>query len=200
MKYLGLAIDPGMMNGLCIFTWGDDEPFAVEAVFQHGGGADGLKDLLRGTVEYRKISHRIGAPPVLMFNDRRLNALVFERFTPRPINVESGFHLTRKSAEPLRCEGVMVGLGLDDYKQIDFAEPGQMYFIGDPQNKLEKKRKLSRAFLKQHGLLVTGGMVMQEDGNDANAATLHAIAYLRRKRHMPTIDALFPGTTVGEWT
>lgn len=195
MKYLGMAIDPGMMNGLCIFSWGDDEPFAVEHVFQYGGGAVGLKNLLRGTVYYEE---RPDGPPIMFLKDQHLDALIFEKFTPRPISEESGFHLTRKSAEPLRCEGALIGLGLDDYGAVQFAEPSQMYFIGDPSAPLATKRKRSRAFLKQHGMLVTGGMVMQEDGNDANAATLHAIAWLRRRRHMPTINALFPGLNEGE--
>ena len=199
MKYLGLSIDPGMMNGLCIFTWGDDEPFEVVQVFQYDGGAPGLKRLLEGSVRYVSGYHpQVGEQHTLMFNNDRLDALIFEKFTPRPIDEESGFHLTRKSAEPLRCEGVLIGLGLDDHGAIQFAEPSQMYFIGPPTNPLPKKRKLARAFLKQHGLLVTGGMVMQPDGNDANAATLHAIAWLRRRRHMPTINALFPGLNEGE--
>ena len=196
MKYLGLSIDPGMENGLCIFTWGDDEPFAVEAVFQYKGGAPGLARLLSGTVRYVP---RETSKPVLMFNDRRLDALIFEKFTPRPINEATGFHLTRESAEPLRCEGVLLGLGLDDHSAIHWAEPSQMYFIGSPDAKLDVKRRRSRAFLKENGLLVTGSMVASKDGNDANAATLHAIAWLRRRRHMPTINALFPeGITEGE--
>lgn len=193
MKYLGLSIDPGMMNGLCIFTWGDDEPFKVEAVFQHSGGAPGLKRLLEGAVRYVSRGTGITSSHTMMFNDRRLDALIFEKFTPRPISEESGFHLTRKSAEPLRCEGVLIGLGLDDHGAIQYAEPSQQYFIGSPTLKLKEKKKKAREFLKKNGFLVTGGMVMQEDGNDANSATLHAIAWLRRRRHLPTIDALFPG-------
>lgn len=198
MKYLGLSIDPGKMNGLCIFTWGDDEPFAVEAVFQHGGGAMGLKNLLEGNVFYYSGETPRGGPfHRMMFKERRLDALIFEKFTPRPISEDSGFHLTRDSAEPLVCEGALIGLGLDDYGAIQWAEPSQQYFIGPPTQTLAQKKKAARKFLESHGLLVTGGMVKQEDGNDANSATLHAIAWLRRRRHLPTIDALFPGQEVG---
>jgi hypothetical protein len=63
--------------------------------------------------------------------------------------------------------------------------------MGDPKAPLADKKKLSRAFLKDHGLYTTGSQVGMKDADDVISATLHGIAWLRRQRHMPTLRALF---------
>lgn len=45
--------------------------------------------------------------------------------------------------------------------------------------------------LKAHNLWLTGKDVDWEDGRDANDATIHALEYLRRKRHLPTLRHYF---------
>lgn len=180
-QYTGLSIDGGMSNGMCIFGWGDDEPFSVQELHQFSGGAPMLARAL-GHMKVRL--GRRGTMPSPMMRGKHLDALVVEKFTPRS---GAEFALTRASAEPLRCEGVVIGLGLNDF--IQWGEPSQQYFMGG-ETLIEKKRR-AREFLKLHGLYTTGQMVGMADADDAISAELHAIAWLRRVRHMPTIEMLF---------
>lgn len=165
--YRGLTIDPGKSNGLCDFAWADDAPFMVVNNFQFGGGAPMLAKVVRK-----------------LTSDIDYDVLVVEKFTPRQ---NAGFNLTRDSVEPLRGEGVLIGLDLEE--KIEYAEPHQQYFMGGGD--LREKKKLSREFLKLHSLYITGKSVGQKDADDAISAMLHAIAYMRRLRHTPTIEQFF---------
>lgn len=160
-----------MSNGICEFTWGDNDPFVPTRVYQFMGGAPMLAKVV----------------PQLIADGGYYSAIVVEKFTPRPASANNGFHLTRASAEPLRCEGVLIGLGLEHL--IRWGEPSQQYFMGGET--LVQKKKRSREFLKRNGLYITGSTVSEADANDAISAELHAISWLRRERHMPTINALF---------
>jgi TorA maturation chaperone TorD len=82
---------------------------------------------------------------------------------------------------------VLVGLGVEDH--IEWGEPSMQYFMGGVDLKDRKKR--AREFLRENDLYLTGSMMGQKDADDAISAELHAIAWLRRKRHMPTLQALF---------
>ena len=166
-SYRGLAIDPGMSNGICEFVWADDAPFMVLRRFQFPGGASALRHAVRALTQ-----------------EHTYDVLVVEKFTPRQ---NEGFNLTRDAAEPLRGEGVLIGLGLEGL--IQWAEPSQQYFMGG--DTLKEKKQRSRSFLKRHGLYATGKAFSQKDADDAISAQLHAIAWLRRQRHAPTITALF---------
>jgi len=179
---IGLSIDPGMMTGVCLFSWDYDKPFKVEGVWQFDRGAPGLYAWLE---QYRvRVSTGRGVRPMMWLGENKLDALVVEKFTPR-----SGgeFSLTQASSEPLRGEGVLIGRGLETY--INWGQPGQQYFMGGED--LAAKKKRSREFLKLHGFGLTGKDVGQKDANDAISAELHAIAWLRRMRHMPTLLELF---------
>lgn len=167
--HIGIAIDPGESTGYCVFTWSDAEPLEVLSCLQFRGGAQVIAQVL----------------PVLVAAHKP-EVLVVEKFTPRQ---NEGFSHTRESVEPLRGEGVLYGLGLGHL--IQWAEPSQQYFMGGET--LPDKKKRSREFLKRHGLHLTGRDVGEKDANDAISAQLHAIAWLRRKRHIPTINALFGG-------
>lgn len=181
MIYRGLAIDPGMSNGLCEFTWGDDEPFKPIRLLQFSGGAPMLAKVLD------KLNVCVTGDDEMAMDSRALHALVVEKFTPRSARAGAEFSLTRASAEPLRGEGVLIGRGLERF--IQWGEPSQQYFMGGES--LPDKKKRAREFLKLHGLYLTGSMVGQQDADDAISAELHAIAWLRRQRHAPTIEALF---------
>ena len=174
--YLGLAIDPGMSTGMCLFSFGDDQPFKQERLWQFGGGAAGLAAALNRLA--------VDANPGLYISGEKLDVMVVEKFTPRG---GPGFSLTQASAEPLRGEGVLIGRGYESY--IQWGEPSQQYFMGGTD--LADKKKRSREFLKLHGLYTTGSKLGQKDADDAISAELHAIAWLRRRRHMPTLLELF---------
>lgn len=185
MRHYGISIDPGMSTGVVLFSWGgeQDEYFKQEEVWQFDGGARMLTVFL----ETRLVAHPGDAP---MFYGKRIDRMVsierivMEKFTPRG---GPGFSLTQASSEPLRCEGVMIGRGLETY--IDWQEPSVQYFMGGAD--LRDRKKRSREFLKLHGIYLTGKAVDKKDADDAISAELHAIAWLRRKRHMPTLVEFF---------
>jgi len=189
MREYALAIDPGMSTGLCLFSYGDeqDEPFRQERLWQFRGGAASIRKFLTYT-DTRPIGGALymGIPPLGVPGSGtiRLSRLVVEKFTPRP---HETFSLTQDSVEPLRGEGVLIGLGLEEF--IDWREPSQQYFMGGAT--LAEKKKRSREFLKLNGIYATGKTVGQPDADDAISAELHAIAWLRKKRHMPTLVELF---------
>lgn len=178
-KY-GLAIDPGMSTGICLFSWGNGpgQFFRRKESWQFRGGAPKLAQFL----DLRGV--RVGPTGRLQYDNRTLDALVVEKFTPRG---GAGFSLTQVSAEPLRGEGVLIGRGFEPF--IQWAQPAQQYFMGGVD--LADKKKRSREFLKLNDLHITGSMVGQPDADDAISAELHAIAWLRRQRHRPTLEKFF---------
>lgn len=176
---IGLVIDPGLSTGMCLFEWGDNLPFAVRQLWQFTGGAAGLAAALKAI----KITVDNDGTIILADGEDEaevLDALIVEKFTPRP---HEGFSHTQASVEPLRGEGVLIGLGLEPF--IQWREPSQQYFMGG--DSLADKKKRSRRFLETFEIKPTGKDVEQPDADDAISATLHAIAWLRHKKHMPTL-------------
>lgn len=74
------------------------------------------------------------------------------------------------NTEPLRIEGAMIALGLDPVWQLR-----------------TDKALCKDEVLKENKLWVTGKMVGHVDGRDANDATIHALAYLKKQKHLPTL-------------
>lgn len=184
MKAYGLSIDPGLESGICLFSFGPDQAFTVEWVWQFGDGAEGLAAwMLENGLRIEDGKLR------LHYHDIIIDVLVVEKFTPRP---NENFAPTRKSVEPLRGEGVLLGAGLGP--RIKWVEPSQQYFMGGED--LDDKKRRSREFLKLHGMYLTGknGYFRRPNADDAISATLHGIAYARRKRHMPTLLKMFGPT------
>lgn len=177
-----LAIDPGLSTGIVMFSWGDDRPFQRVAHWQFGGGAEGLRDWLNEhgirVNAKRHFTYSAGQMP--------LEAIVAERFTPK----QSGtFNLTEGAVEPLRCEGALIARA--DRDAYVWQRPAAQYFMGGGTPAERKKR--SRDFLKKHDLHLTGSMIepSQPDADDAISATLHAIAFLRVIKHLPTLERFF---------
>lgn len=186
MRQYGLAIDPGVENGICLFSWSDTEPIRIEKLWQFPGGATGLAWWIRKN-QLRAWPIKSLDAPVMAFNGEMIVVnLIVEKFTPRP---HETFALTAKTVEPLRGEGVLIGNGF--LPHIDWREPSQQYFIGSNELPLEQKKKQSREFLKLHGMYVTGKNVSRPNADDAISATLHAIGWMRKKKHLPTLRALF---------
>jgi hypothetical protein len=74
------------------------------------------------------------------------------------------------NTEPLRIEGAMEAFGLH------------------PIYQLRTDKALAKdQVLKDAGLWVTGKMCGHTDGRDVNDATIHALAYLKKLRHIPTL-------------
>lgn len=102
-------------------------------------------------------------------------AIVVEKFSPRP-----GARSWRLAElEPIRIEGM-----LEDRfgTRITWRKP--------EQRKLIQSLPRTEQFLKAAGYWITPKMVDAKDADDANAAMMHAIGYLRDKGHIPTIEML----------
>lgn len=175
-----VVIDPGLSSGICVGEYSDTEPFRPYAAYQIEGGLTGFFEHIffpqRGPWI---IEHRTGSYEDTVF--------ICEKFTPRQ-------SLTLKSAEPLRIEGALVQMGVvPDYipgkKNLQWQHPPAQYFCGGQS--LTEKKKRSREFLKKHNLHLTGKMVGCKDADDAISARLHAFAFMRRIRHMPTLRHYF---------
>jgi len=180
---LGLSIDPGLETGVCLFSWSEEQPIIVEGVYQFPHGAAGLAAFL-DKEQIRVVNP--GPEGFMKIRGHRLDVLVVERFTPRPNEM---FSHTRKSVESLRGEGALISRYFEPF--IEWAEPSQQYFMGNSGFTLPQKKSLSRGFLKAQDMHVTGGDVGRPNADDAISATLHAVAYLRRKKHRPTLVELF---------
>lgn len=194
MKYHGLTIDPGMSSGVCLFTWGDDQPFTPLKLWQFPLGAEGLGMFLdhQNVKASFALDHQSAITSITReawFGDIKLDALIVEKFTPWNDSRRKEFKLTRDAVEPLRGEGVLIGRGFGPL--VQWAEPSMQYFMGSSELPLDQKKELSREFLKLNEFYITGSTVGNKDADDAISAELHAIAWLRRKRHMPTLKALF---------
>lgn len=191
MTYI-LAIDPGLSSGIVLGKFSTTEPFERVAFWQVEGG-------LAGFLEWADRYWYIDTENWLRFliSDEFAVAagnllVVAEKFTPL---TNKGFSHTLDSVEPLRIEGALVALELMPAEFPDaehrWQRPAQMYTHGGTDK--ASRLKASRAWLKSHGLLVTGKQVGCKDANDVNSAQLHLFAHLRKIRHLPTIRRYFPG-------
>lgn len=192
MTYI-LAIDPGLSSGIVLGKFGATEPFERVAFWQVEGGLAGFGKWTNEcwTWDSEDFCYALMAEAYIPENDL---LVVAEKFTPL---TNKGFSHTLDSVEPLRIEGAMVALGLMPAEFPDpehrWQRPAQMYFSGGTDK--ASRLKASRAWLKSHGLLVTGKQVGCKDANDVNSAQLHLFAHLRKIRHMPTIKHYFPEET-----
>ena len=179
MTYL-LSIDPGVSSGVVLGQYTKTEPYTPIKSWQLSGGLTGATKFLD--------THYSGLTWGWVVKGRPYYpvTVICEKFVP--LN-NKGFGHTLKSVEPLRIEGALIALGimpeyLPEHYDV-WPRPASMYFMGGA-NKREKLQR-SRAWLKEHGLLLTGKDVGQADADDAISATLHAFAYLLHQRHRPTM-------------
>lgn len=156
-----LAIDPGMSTGITLMEYIIGHRPTITAQWQIEGGLEGLRE--SGII--RQPLHQ--------------EATVVERFTPRPV----AFSYSLDELEPLRIEGWLdawVGDFLGD--QVTWQDP--------PQRKLVRTLPETEKFLQAHNYWATGTDVGCKDANDANSATMHALAFIRNQAHRATIDML----------
>jgi len=102
--------------------------------------------------------------------------LVCEKFSPRP-----GARAWKLAElEPIRIEGML------EYRYgslITWRKPEQRKLVRDSLSATED-------FLRWAGLWTLPSDIGQKDADDVNAATMHAIGYLRDQKHIPTIEML----------
>jgi len=174
-----LSIDTGVSSGLVLGDFTETRGFTRWDAWQVSGGLLGLIGWMDCNTTALEVA----------------DVTVCEKFVP--LN-NKGFGHTLKSVEPLRIEGALIALGimpeyLPEHYDV-WPRPASMYFMGGA-NKREKLQR-SRAWLKEHGLLLTGKDVGQADADDAISATLHAFAYLLHQRHRPTMKHYKIGVNV----
>lgn len=102
--------------------------------------------------------------------------IVCERFTPRPV----AFSYSLDELEPLRIEGWLTEVF--NHTEITWQDPAQ--------RKLVRTLPGTEKFLQAYDYWATGTDVGCKDANDANSATMHALAYIRNQAHRATIDML----------
>lgn len=163
-----LSIDPGLSTGIALGEYTATEPYRRIASWQPRGGLAGF---------------------LAWWEQERpeFDEAVAEKFVPLD---HAAFGHTLDSTLPLVIEGAIVALGImPSYPEGDWARASAQYFMAAPGDPLAVKKKKAQEFLKRHGLWATGKPYGHTDGADVNSATLHAIASLRRARHMPTLLA-----------
>ena len=180
MKTL-ISIDPGMSTGLAVGTYSDTEPFKLTHFFQIEGGVEGFIDFFDPAYDDMWF---LGGDRLKLFE----REVVAEKFNARG-GANSGFAYKTRDLEPLRIEGAMLAMGLNP----TWTSPAQQYFSGG-EGKAKKKQAQHR-WLKEKGLYVTGKMVGCDNADDVRSAIAHAIAYLVRSKHRPTIEHYFPKET-----
>lgn len=113
--------------------------------------------------------------------------IIAEKFTAR--GSANQFAYRTEALEPLRVEGAMLALGIDP----EWVYPQAMYFMVPPGSKANRKTMMHR-WLKEHDLYVAPKDVGCKDADDARSAVAHAIAWLRKKKHLPTLKHYFGGS------
>lgn len=189
MKTL-ISIDPGMSTGLVVGTYSDTEPFKLTHFFQIEGGVEGfIENVSPGENGYGDKLVYVRIPNQgrlrVCFGEEVELTVIAEKFTARG-GANSGFSYRTKDLEPLRIEGAMLAMGLNP----TWVSPPQQYFAGGDGK--AKKKQAQHRWLKDKGLYVTGKMVGGTDADDVRSAIAHAIAYLVRQKHRPTIEHYFP--------
>lgn len=186
-----LVIDPGKSTGITLGTYSDTEPYQRVEYWQFGRGLYGLSDWISDHIQN---NHLFWYDPdgEEMWVSLDHVTIVTEKFVPLQ---NKGFGLTLDSVEPLRLEGVLVHEGLmPDYapEEKQWQRADKQYFMGG--TKKPEKRKRAKDFLRKHGLYLTGKNVGCKDAEDVVSSQLHAFAYLRGQRHLPTLNHYFRST------
>lgn len=169
MKTL-ISVDPGVSNGISAFSFSDTKPAELVWFAQFRGGAKALRE---------EVSQLRGYFPS--------ETWIYEDFTARNTN---GFSYTTATLEPLVGIGVLMGLGIIDRDDpLQRCAPPLQYFAGGKT--LPEKKKAQHRWLKEKGMWVTGKDVGQPDADDVRSSMAHAIAWLRRQKHVPTLERFF---------
>lgn len=203
MKTL-ISIDPGLSTGIAVGTYSDTEPFKLTHAFQIEGGVEGFLQRVRHSIItdgfsdsygesyftvyphagpwHKKYSHWYGDPFEEVYN--RDTTFLVEKFTSRGATA-GPFALRTEALEPLRVEGALLAMEVP----VTWVSPAQQYFIGG-KDKAEKKKR-QHAWLKENGYYIAPKDLGTKDADDARSACAHAISWLRRQKHGPTLEKYF---------
>lgn len=192
-----ISIDPGMSTGIVVGTYSSTDPFKILHSCQISGGVEGF---LRAVSVYKGEDWNLNDYLVLYLpNNQRVEiyrycpelecdecdnqraTVLVEKFTARG-GANQSFSYRTDALEPLRVEGAILALDLAP----EWVDPRQQYFIGG-KDKAEKKKR-QHAWLKENGYYIAPKDVGSPDADDVRSATAHAISWLRRQKHEPTLE------------
>lgn len=159
------VIDPGMSTGV------------VEAEYNDGSTTIKTRQQIEGGLE--------GFSTAFFDGQFSLTAgvVLVEKFHPR--QMARSYKLDE--LEPLRIEGwidAMVPLS----SELIFQLPEERKLINGEMSD-------SDGVLKRMGLWTLPSQVGCKDANDANAAMMHLVAFLRNSKHTPILESLFEANT-----
>lgn len=167
------TIDPGMSTGITLGHFDDSTPYTRDEFWQIEGGRDAFDAWMWGHVSLPQSGVK----------------WVCEKFTPRPMQRS----FKTDELEPIRIEGTLETWAYDPDPAWGFSiiwqRPDRMV-LRKGDSTAESKR-LSDNLLREKGLWLTGKSVGCKDANDVNAATKHALAYMRFINHQPSIEKYF---------
>lgn len=180
MKYV-LSIDPGMSTGITLGRFTAISPYERLDYWQIEGGLPGLREWFKvHDLQDEEYGHS------WLYGERRQEVtdwnpvVVCEKFVPLP--APRSFKLAE--LEPIRIEGVIEDRFGDS---VVWQRPSAMVLAGG-ETPAERKRN-SDDILRRGGLWLTGKKDLGlKDANDVNAAQKHALAYMTRINHQPTIE------------
>lgn len=162
-----ISLDPGKVTGCTIGRFTETTPYERLDYFAIQGGLEGFIDF----AERRWGSYDYGGLPALYEEPHAAHltpTLVSERFVLRS-------NAFVADTTPLLIEGAMAAWHLDPVYQLR-----------------SDKALVPDQILKDNGWWVTGKMCGWKDGRDVNDSLIHALVYLKRNKHLPTIEKLWP--------
>jgi hypothetical protein len=161
-----LSIDPGGNTGIVLGHYDAVTPYSIIGRWQVHGGLPG----------FLAWWERIGRPD--------FDELVVEKFILDPSNAFSA------DLTPVLIEGAIIAKMFPRDHEIAWQpRTDKAVLTGYPPEAVTKaqRQRVRFDFLKKYGMFVPG--TNNDDGNDA---VVHALVYLKRRRHAPTLQAFWP--------
>jgi hypothetical protein len=153
-----MAVDPGGATGVALGHYDDKTPITFTETFTIPNGAAGFGDWWHNSeAEYRE-------------------KLIVETFVPRANEFLA-------SVAGVEVIGFIKGTTWRD--PIWQSRSDKALLTGNKPG-VDSEAK-NNAFLKEHGLWLTGKQVGWKDGRDAMDAEIHALVYAKKIRHIPTL-------------
>lgn len=154
-----LSIDPGRSTGISLGIFSDAEAYELVDSWQPRGGAEGF-------IDWWQSGKLFAAMGPWTDGDVMISERFILRSSPKDGRVPD--------IEPVRIEGVMLGMGLRVLYQDRWM-----------------KASVDDQILKDHGLWVTNKEARERfdhtDARDVNDSIIHGLAFLKSRKHLPTL-------------
>lgn len=166
MTYL-LSVDPGGLSGISFGRYSETKPYERTHFWAIQNGLEGFCQWVKYHFFPDFYSNKLdffqadGLTSINMWSNFKI---VSERFVLRSNQFVADI-------TPARIEGAMMAFGLDPIYQLR-----------------SDKALVPDKILKDNGLWVTGKQCNWKDGRDVNDSTIHALAFLKKQKHVPTIE------------